>query len=253
MIVVPGDEVIAKFNESGTTPQDASSENGQAKESPTGHSGPTSNVRIPFSSQQAEEMDSQARTVETELTEPKRRNPGEYLVLLAPAVSLLLVLTNRQSRVSTLARENCKTLHAKATEAKRIPGLRAQNRLLFCRYVIIKFAQLLLFLALFGLGYLAFDEFFHGTSEGLLMFYAGVVVMIAGTMATFIELVYGADTLWNEIDHAGWDGQGEPPEFLYFSALRAPWWEPIWTSMVGLIKSILSLFSEQEGSRWRRH
>lgn len=160
--------------------------------------------------------------------------PAHYFILLAPAVTFLLALSNRQTRISVIARDNCRAVLEIArntqpmdTDPERLTCLVSQNQLLLKRYELIQAALVVLCVGLLVLGASAFHEYFSGNWS---LFGSGVVVMGAGTCAIVFELLRAADTLSYEIAYAQWIAQSRGKQelqpapslepFAIFGALR---------------------------------
>ena len=149
------------------------------------------------------------------------RNPLEFFILIAPAVSFLVVLGNRQSRISVIIRDNCKRAEQSSENDKFKATLHSQNEILFLRFIIIKIALISLCLGLLVMGAIAWDEYFHGS---LGIFFIGVFVMGIGTGGIVYELSRGGDALFFEMRNSQWDGQGDSPEFNDFVVFKPSVW-----------------------------
>jgi ABC-type amino acid transport system permease subunit len=134
------------------------------------------------------------------------RNPTEYFILIAPAVTFLLALSSRQTRISVIARENAKKItdlidRGDASHGSRVKNLLDQNGLLFARYRLIQWALLVICVGLLVLGIDAFIEYFK--TEPMLLL-AGVIGMGLGTSVVLYEIARGGDTLKHELAYANW-------------------------------------------------
>jgi membrane protein required for beta-lactamase induction len=154
----------------------------------------------------------------------------KYFPLVAPAVSLLLLLVTRQSRISVIARDNAKQiLEAKRRNRNqdRAENLLNQNKKLLQRYYLIQLALIVLCIALFGLVILTFHEYFYGDNR--ILFWVAVVVMGFGTSIVLLEIATGADTLRYEIEFADWyksnsqAAKESAPQIINFTVFK--WWK----------------------------
>lgn len=155
-------------------------------------------------------------------------DPAHYLVLMAPAVTFLVALSNRQARISTITRENCRTIceligsSGTCETDVRVRSLIDQNELLFQRYRLIQVALVLLCIGLLVLGVDAFTEFFLGDWW---LFWSGVLVMGFGTGIIVWELLRAADTISHEVACSKWmalrdkKDLSSPPAFRRFAII----------------------------------
>jgi hypothetical protein len=135
---------------------------------------------------------------------------ARYFVLIAPAVTFLLALSQRQARISVIARENAKQIiafRALATEVARVTNLRDQNRLLLARYRLIQWALLVICVGLVILGIHAFTAFF---AHEILLLVAGVAGMGVGTAVILYEIARAGDTLRHEVAFCEWITEATP-------------------------------------------
>ena len=154
------------------------------------------------------------------------RNPQEYFVLLAPAVTFLLVLGSRQARISIIARDNTRQIievkrRNEDQDRERADNLVAQNKTLLIRYHLIQWALIVLCLGLLILGVEAFYEYFYREQ---VVFWTGVFAMGLGTISILREIMTGADTLRHEIDFAEWyqpgSKKGDVPRMVSCALLK---------------------------------
>lgn len=135
---------------------------------------------------------------------------ARYFVLIAPAVTFLLALAQRQARISVIARENAKqiiALGANPAEKARVANLRDQNVLLLARYRLIQWALLVICVGLVVLGLHAFVAFFV---RDIPLLVAGIVAMGLGTVVILYEVARAGDTLRHEVAFCEWTIEGTP-------------------------------------------
>jgi hypothetical protein len=151
-------------------------------------------------------------------TSPSTHDTTRYALLIVPAVSLLFVLASRQGRISTIIRENTKTIVGitQPAEEPRCKNLIEQNTTLGQRFVEIQIALLMICVSLLVLGMHACVYFFDNE---FLLILAGIPFMVVGTFVVAKEMLRASDTIYHEMAFAEWhaDGRDKEAEPIYRS------------------------------------